>query len=144
MPSKHVRLSDKAARVLTAIAQGHTYEQVLARDRTLTYLDIFAAAREALAVAAQPAGDGGAGVADSAKKPGKTLAAHRQAHPRAYERWGDAEEARLARLVQAGRGVREIATLLQRQPTRDPRPAGEARSLSSERRGVARAQFAGT
>lgn len=71
MPSKHVRLSDKAARVLTAIAQGHTYEQILARDRTLAYLDIFAAAREALAVAAQPAGDGDAGVADSAKKPGK-------------------------------------------------------------------------
>ena len=64
-------LSEQSAAILELIAAGHSYEQILARLPDLTYPDIFASAREALALL-----DPGAALdpspvleADAAKRP---------------------------------------------------------------------------
>jgi hypothetical protein len=98
------RLSRTAATVLTMIAEGHSYEQILAAHPALTYLDIFRAAREALDAATDRAGS-------AAEK----LAEIRKQHPRAYENWTAEEEGRLRDLAQAGKTPKEIAVALQRQ-----------------------------
>jgi hypothetical protein len=99
------RLSSKTVAVLEMIAAGHTYEQVLAAYPDLSYLDIFAAAREAL----QAVGQSDASYAER-------LAKIREKHPRAYEKWSDEEDVRLTALFQSQRPVKEIAATLQRQP----------------------------
>lgn len=98
-----LELSDRALAVLKMIAAGHTYEQVLAKHPDLTYLDIFAAASEALGACREDA----------------EPAMHRakRVHPRAYERWTSEEEAELRALHASGRTVAEIAGELQRQPS---------------------------
>ena len=100
------KLSSTSVAVLELISEGRTYEQVLALNPELTYLDIFRAAREALEVA---------GEVPSAYE--ERLARIREVYPRAYERWTDEEDAKLAQLVQSGRSVEEIAGQLQRQPS---------------------------
>ncbi len=40
------KTSQKAQEILKAIAKGHSCEQILARDRTLTYHDIFRSVSE--------------------------------------------------------------------------------------------------
>jgi hypothetical protein len=92
--------------VLKLIAEGHTYEQVLTHHPSLTYPDIFDAAREALEVA---------GEAPSAYQ--KRLAKIRQVYPRAYEKWTDEEDATLSQLARSGHSVEEIVNQLQRQPS---------------------------
>jgi DNA-binding NarL/FixJ family response regulator len=99
-------LSERSRVIPEDIAEGRAYEQILARYPDLTYLDIFAAAREALAL-------GGEERKDYAAR----LARIRQRHPRAYERWGDDEDARLKVAVASGRAIAEIAVDLQRQPS---------------------------
>lgn len=98
-----LELSGHAVAVLKMIATGHTYEQILATHPGLTYLDIFAAASEAI--------DGHREDAESAVHRVKRV------HPRAYERWTPKEEAELRALRAAGRSVAEIAGELQRQPS---------------------------
>ena len=48
LPERESRLSRTSRTVLALIAEGRTYEQILALHPELTYRDIFAAAREAL------------------------------------------------------------------------------------------------
>jgi hypothetical protein len=98
------RLSRTAVTVPTMIAEGRSYEQIVAAHPTLTYLDIFRAARGALAAVG-----GGAGGA------ARTLAEIRRQYPRAYESWSADEEDRLRELVRAGKTPEEIAMALQRQ-----------------------------
>ena len=98
------RLSRTAVTVLTMIAEGHSYEQILATHSTLTCLDIFMAAREALDIATDREGS-------AAEK----LAEIRKQHPRAYEAWTAEEEDRLRDLARAGKMPTEIAAALQRQ-----------------------------
>jgi len=98
-------LSTKAVAVLEMIAEGHTYDQVLAAYPDMSYLDIFAAAREALQNAGQTDGN-------YAEK----LAKIRQEYSRAYDKWSDDEDANLTSLYRAGRPTKEIAVKLQRQP----------------------------
>lgn len=99
-------LSRRSAAILELIAAGHNYEQVLAADPKLTYLDIFAAAREALEVTGQ---------ADNAHA--TRLAAIQQRHPRAYAPWSSDEDLQLRQLVEGRNSVDEIGTRLQRQPS---------------------------
>ena len=99
-------LSEKSRRVLEQVAKGRTYEQILSRDPELSYLDIFASAREALTLAGEEREDYTA-----------RLARIKQRHPRAYERWTDDEDAQLRREVQHGAPVAMIAERLQRQPS---------------------------
>ncbi len=111
------RLSPKAAMVLAAIAEGHTYEQILALDRSLTYLDIFAAAREALAVGTRPVGTDDAASPAAPLAAGQSLEQLRRVHSRAYERWEPEEDARLIQLVLDRHSIANIAATLQRQPS---------------------------
>ena len=106
------KLSAQATRILTAIAEGHTYEQILAMDSALVYPDIFAAASEALHIAGlQPTTPSGQVRART------SLSEHRKVHPRAYERWLPDEETQLLEYVRAGWEISKIAATLERQPS---------------------------
>jgi DNA-binding NarL/FixJ family response regulator len=41
----------------------------------------------------------------------------KQKHPRAYQPWTDAEEAKMLDLIKMGKSVNEVATILERQPS---------------------------
>lgn len=105
MPSPE--LSEKSRAILEAIAEGHSYEQILSTRIAHTYNDIFRAAAEALDIAHQ-------------FKPGKTYDERMQEiqaeHPRAYGKWSDDEDAQLSNLFRAGRTAGQIAAVLQRHP----------------------------
>jgi DNA-binding NarL/FixJ family response regulator len=104
MAEHRQQLSPKAIAVLEMIAAGNSYEQILAAYPDLTYLDIFRAAREALdATCRQEA------------KPAYEVADIRKTYPRAYEKWTDEEEFKLARFIDGGLTIAQIANRLQRQ-----------------------------
>jgi len=91
--------------VLELIAEGNTYEQILAAHPDLKYPDIFRAAEEALGMALnEPA----------PVRAAKTLGEHRQRHARAYEKWTEHEDETLGALVRSGGTVAQIAGRLQR------------------------------
>ena len=106
MTEERKKLSSESVAVLRSIAEGYTYEQILALNPELTYLDIFSAAREALEVTGE--------VLTAYQE---RLAKIREVYPRAYEKWTDEEDRGLARLVQLGYSVEQIAGQLQRQPS---------------------------
>jgi len=99
------RLSNKSLAVLSLIAEGHSYSQIVDGHPDISYLDIFAAAEEALRLN------------ESASEYEVRLAQIKERHPRAYERWSEDEDARLIALAQAGKEANEIAKVLQRQPS---------------------------
>ena len=103
-----MELNDKSRAILEAIAEGHSYEQILSSNPKLTYNDIFRAAAEALESLDQP-GKG--------KTYEQRMTEIRQAYPRAYDKWSDQEDARLTELFRKGIVVKEIAKTLQRQPS---------------------------
>jgi hypothetical protein len=99
-------LSKKSQVILAAIADGHTYEQILTNYPAWTYKDIFQAAAEALNLSAV-AGPNYA----------ERLETIRRDNPRAYEKWTDEEDAQLRQLFQTLTPQKEIARILQRQPS---------------------------
>ena len=99
-----MELSEKSRAILQAIAKGHTYEQILVQDLAWTYHDIFQAAAEALNAPPVTNEDKSYDVEEI-----------RLAHPRAYEKWSDAEDGQLSELCRSGKSVREIAKALDRQ-----------------------------
>jgi transketolase len=105
MTQKHTKLSAKSVTVLTMIASGHTYQQILDQHPDLTYPDIFRAAREAL--------DATETIPSSYQQ---RLAHIRKTYPRAYEQWTQEEDATLVQLARSGVSVDEMARQLQRQP----------------------------
>ena len=80
-----IGLSEKSRAILEAIAEGHSYEQILVQDLAWTYQDIFQAVAEAL----EALKDGGG------KSYDERMEEIRHAHPRAYEKWSDEEDERL-------------------------------------------------
>lgn len=106
MAAQRITLSPRSAAILRLIAAGHSYEQVLATDPELTYLDIFAAARQALEIAGESDGSYA-----------RRLAAIQEQHPRAYAPWSQEEDLQLRQLVRAGLSVNDISSRLQRQPS---------------------------
>jgi hypothetical protein len=100
-------LSDKSQAILEAIAKGHSYEQILVQDLAWTYHDIFHAAAEALEVLKNGGGS----------RYEERMEEIRRDHPRAYEKWSDEEDERLRRLFQSQTPVKEVARMLQRQPS---------------------------
>ena len=106
------RLTPKSLQVLRLIADGLSYSQIIEREPSLNYHDIFFAAEEALwlderfehwveeagpvAPQAQPGGD-------SAMSRAKEL------HPRAYAPWDDREDSELKGQHQAGKPVADLA-----------------------------------
>lgn len=90
----------KAIDILSALAEGHSVEQLLARDHSLTHNDIMAAANLGqMAVKAR----------------GHMIARAREIHPRAYEPWSEKEESDLRGMLAQGAKPSEIAEALQRQ-----------------------------
>jgi DNA-binding NarL/FixJ family response regulator len=105
-------LTEQSRAILSAIAKGHTYEQILVQDLAWTYHDIFRAAAEALQLANAP-------VTDKSSDPAKTydVAQIRQVHTNAYEKWSPEEDERLRQLNHSGSTITEIANALHRQPS---------------------------
>jgi hypothetical protein len=99
-------LSKKSRTILTAIADGHTCEQILANYPAWTYHDICQAAAEALNLSV-----------DAGPNYAERLEAIRRDNPRAYEKWTDEEDAQLRQLFMAQTPQKEIARVLQRQPS---------------------------
>lgn len=99
------QLSSKAIAVLTLIAEGQSYSQIVDGHPNITYLDIFHAAEEALRLN-EP---------DPAYQ--ARLAAIREKHPRAYEKWTDQEDAELRSLHEGGSSTNSMAAHFQRQPS---------------------------
>lgn len=99
------KLSSKSVAVLSLIAEGYSYGQIVEGHPDLTYLDIFQAAEEALKL----------------NEPGSTyhdrLAMIKRKYPRAYQKWEADEDNRLRQLYSAGKGTRELASHFQRQPS---------------------------
>lgn len=97
-------LSEKSRAILEAIAEGHSYEQILSGRIAHTYNDIFRAAVEALDIAEQV-------------RDGQTyeqrMAEIQAAHPRAYAKWSGEGDAQLTQLFRAGNAVRQIVATLQ-------------------------------
>jgi len=98
--SPGLALSNKAIAVMELIAQGHSYEQILATYPALTYRDIFDAAAEVLKAA-------------EGSTPSHMEKTKRK-HPRAYEKWTQDEEQQLRDLIAEGHTVARIAKRLQR------------------------------
>ena len=99
-------LTKKSRVILAAIADGHTYEQILANYPAWTDQDIFQAAAEALTLSL-------VGVGPTYNERLETI---RRDNPRAYEKWTDEEDTQLRQLSQSQMSPNEIARLLQRQP----------------------------
>lgn len=93
-------LSDKAIAVMKLIADGHSYERIISSHPDLTYLDIFDAAAEVLAV--------------TGAEQTNHMMRLKQRHRRAYEAWTPEEEQQLRRLIEDGHTVARIAGRLER------------------------------
>ncbi len=99
-----MKLNEKSRAILEAIAEGHSFDQILSRKPELSYNDIFCAAGEALECLDQPEQDKSYSVKEI-----------RQKYLRAYEKWSMEEDAQLAELFRSGTSVTEIAKKLHRQ-----------------------------
>ena len=98
-------LTEKSVKVLSLIADGFSYGQIVDGHPGITYRDIFDAAKEALCL------NGASWDYE------EHMAAIRKNHPRAYEPWTEDEEARLSGLRDQEVSLDEIAVRLQRQPS---------------------------
>src|SRR5438128_2032993 len=103
MSEQTPKLTARSLAVLEMIAAGSSYEQILTAYPDLTYLDIFHAAEEALAMAVS-----------AQRPPSYSMAEKRARYPRAYERWTDEEDGTLQTLVRSGATVAQIAGRLER------------------------------
>jgi len=97
-------LSDKTVAVLTLIAEGCSYSQIV-DGHGITYLDIFAAAEEALTLNESP-------LAYQSR-----LAQIKAKYPRAYEKWSETEDADLSALHEKVATMTEMVERFQRQPS---------------------------
>jgi hypothetical protein len=99
------RLSSKSVKVLTLIADGHSYGQIVDSHADISYRDIFDAAEEALRLNDPPS-------SYEAR-----MVVIKQKYPRAYERWTQSEDAQLAAMYTQGTPLEELAVRFQRQPS---------------------------
>ena len=97
------RLSERSVTVLSLIAQGQSYGQIVDGHPGITYLDIFKAAEEALQLN---------GVQSDYTE---RLNQIKSANPRAYAPWSPEEDRQLTDLHRLGIPPAEIAMELQRQ-----------------------------
>jgi DNA-binding NarL/FixJ family response regulator len=101
-------LNEKSRTILELIAEGYSYDQILQKKPNIKYLDIFQAAAEALEVVEQ---------FKSGSSYEQRMTEIRQAHPRAYDKWSNEEDATLKKLFQSGSNAKAIADQLKRQPS---------------------------
>jgi DNA-binding CsgD family transcriptional regulator len=102
---KQKRLTEKSALVLGMIAEGHSYSQIVDGNSGLSYLDIFAAAEEALRLC------------ESQSDYHARMVEIKERYPRAYERWSEDDDRRLAALFGDGNSAATIGRQLGRQPS---------------------------
>ena len=119
------RLSDKSAAVLAMIGQGQSYSQIVDSRPDISYLDIFAAADEALRILRLPS--------DYEAR----IAAVKREHSRAYERWTEEEDNELAGLQAEGESIEVMAHHLGRQPSA-VRSRLDKQALDKQRTGMER------
>lgn len=98
-------LSARSTAILSLIARGQSYQQIVNGPDEFTYIDIFNAAKEALELDA-PSEDYQQRMANIKEK-----------HTRAYQPWSPAEDADLKAMHERGLSNREIAAKLERQPS---------------------------
>jgi hypothetical protein len=115
MKMSSVTLSETARTILGLIAEGRSYDQILRQHLGLTYFDIFAAAREALALPLATAPAEAVDEKPARKRMHEIVERAREKHPRAYERWTGDEDRQLSLLFAEGKPVKEIARTLERQ-----------------------------
>ncbi len=100
------KLSPKSREILEMIAMGHSYAQIVDGCCHTLYPDIFLAAAEALQVC-------GAYLSESDYE--QRMVQIKAEHPRAYEKWTEADDAELKHLFHAGVSMKDLATHFQRQ-----------------------------
>jgi uncharacterized protein (DUF433 family) len=102
MPKK---LSPCSRTVLEGVASGLSYAQIIERNPSITYPDIFAAAKEALELQdAMPS------------KIASYVDVARSQYPNAYQPWSSAADAELVEMVANGMTVEKLAVHFGRQP----------------------------
>ncbi len=99
------KLSSKTIAVLSLIADGHSYSQIVDGHQDITYRDIFAAAEEALRLN------------ESESDYLQRIAVIKSKYPRAYEKWSDDEDDELRMLFSRGVNNNEAAEHFGRQPS---------------------------
>src|SRR5207248_1123414 len=91
--------------ILRQIAAGLGYEQIVRQSPELSYLDIFAAASEALRL-------------NEDREPASEVTSRiKSEHPRAYEKWSRDEDEDLVLMFEKGMAQGDIAARLRRQPS---------------------------
>lgn len=110
------RHTSKAVTVLSGIAKGKSYEQIIAANKKLTYLDIFNAAQLALGLVEKWEDE-----QRESNPPSVTLATpygvnelKRLRYPRMGEPWYGEEERQLREMFEAGENIHTIAVKLER------------------------------
>lgn len=99
------QLSPKSVTVLGLIADGHSYSQIVDGYPDISYLDIFAAAEEALRLN------------EKETNYHDRIAGIKTRHPRAYEKWTEGEDAELLAMCEDGSSIETISKRFQRQPS---------------------------
>lgn len=99
------KLSPKSYAVLSLIAEGYSYGQIIEGHPEITYLDIFHAAEEALRLSE----------AESSYQ--TRIAKIKEKHPKAYERWEGSEDSQLRSMHSLGASIEELSIHFQRQPS---------------------------
>jgi hypothetical protein len=102
------QMTERSRAILQSIVDGKSYEQIISSGAADCYPEIFKAAAEALALAGQPR--------EKAAHDDR-LVAIRQKYPRAYKKWTPEEDAQLTDLFRSGSEAKDIAGILQRQPS---------------------------
>src|SRR5215208_582032 len=97
------RLSEKCIAVLSLIAEGHSYSQIVDGHHEISYHDIFNAAEEALRLN-EPQSDYE-----------KRMATIKAKYSRAYEKWSEQEDEELRSMNQQGTPASKIAKQFNRQ-----------------------------
>lgn len=82
-----------------------SYSQIVEGNPGLSYLDVFAAAKEAL------------DILSATDRPAYTVEAKRQTYPNAYSPWSKQDDERLKTLVAKGESVARLAEAFGRQPS---------------------------
>lgn len=91
--------------MLSLIADGHSYSQIVDGNIGVTYHDIFHAAEEALRLNCSP------------KDYQTRLAQIKSRYPQAYAPWTSQDDKELVAMYQAGKQILAIAEHFQRQPS---------------------------
>ena len=98
------RMSEKTVAVLTLISEGHSYSQIVDGHPGISYLDIFAAAEEALRLN------------ESSSDYHERLAAIKQRYQKAYTLWTAQEDADLSDMSREA-SIEQLAQQFGRQPS---------------------------